>query len=52
MLTVALRGPLAAKMRELADTTGMSLAKLLGDMLLAYEGQVQGGYHPGTRLTR
>jgi hypothetical protein len=52
MLTVALRGPLAAKMRELAETTGMSLAKLLGDMVLAYEGQVQGGYQPGTCLGR
>jgi hypothetical protein len=48
MLTVAIRGPLAAKMRGLADTTGMSLAKLLGDMVLVYEGQVQGGYAPGT----
>jgi hypothetical protein len=52
MLTVAIRGPLAAKMRELAETTGMSLAKLLGDMLLAYEDQVQGGYEPGTCLAR
>jgi hypothetical protein len=52
MLTVAIRGPLAAKMRELAETTGMSLAKLLGDMVLAYEGEVQGGYEPGTSLAR
>jgi hypothetical protein len=34
MLTVAIRGPLAAKMRQLGETTGMSLAKLLGDMVL------------------
>jgi len=39
MLTVPIRGPLAAKMRELAETTGLSLAKLLGDMVLAYEGE-------------
>jgi len=52
MVTVAIRGPLAAKMRELAETTGMSLAKLLGDMLLVYEGQVQSGYEPGTSLAR
>jgi hypothetical protein len=52
MLTVAIRGPLAAKMRQLAETTGMSLAKLLGDMLLVYEDQVQGGYEPGTSLAR
>lgn len=52
MLTVAIRGRLAAKMRELAESTGMSLAKLLGDMLLAYEGQVQDGYEPGTLLAQ
>jgi len=33
MLTVAIRGPLAVKMRELAESIGMSLAKLLGDMV-------------------
>ena len=52
MLTVAIRGPLAAKMRELAERAGMSLAKLLGDMVLAYEGEVQGGYEPGTCLAQ
>jgi len=52
MVTVAIRGPLAAKMRELAETTGMSLAKLLGDMVLVYEGEVDGGYEPGTSLAR
>ena len=40
MLTVAIRGPLAAKMRQLAETTSMSLARLLGDMALACEGEV------------
>ena len=50
MLTVAIRGPLAAKMRGLAETTGMSLAKLLGDMILVYEGQARGGYELGSRL--
>jgi hypothetical protein len=52
MLTVAIRGPLASKMRELAERAGMSLAKLLGDMVLTYEGEVQGGYEPGTCLAR
>jgi len=50
MLTVAIRGSLAAKMRELAESASMSLAKLLGDMILAYEGNVNGGYEPGTSL--
>ena len=50
MLTVAIRGPLAAKMRQLAETTSMSLARLLGDMVLAYEGEVGAGYEPGTLL--
>ena len=52
MLTVAIRGPLAARMREIAETAGISLAKLLGDMVLAYEDEVQGGYEPGTCLAR
>jgi hypothetical protein len=52
MVTIAVRGPLAAKVRELAEATGLSLAKLLGDMALVYEGEMQGGYEPGTRLAR
>ena len=50
MLTVAIRGPLAAKMRELAESTGLSLAKLLGDTALVYEGEVRGEYEPKTSL--
>jgi hypothetical protein len=50
MLTVAIRGPLAAKMRELAETTGMSLAKLLQDSVLVYERGIASGYEPGTSL--
>ena len=50
MLTVAIRGPLAAKMRQLAETTGMSLAKLLQDSILVYGNQVAAGYEPGTSL--
>ena len=50
MVTVALRGPLAGKLRGLAENTGLSLAKLLGDMVLAYEGQVNAGYAAGTLL--
>ena len=52
MLTVAIRGPLAAKMRQLPETTGMSLAKLLGDMVLVCEGEVEAGYAPGGRAWR
>jgi len=50
MLTVAIRGPLAARMRELAESTGMSLAKLLQDSILVYGAQVDAGYDPGTSL--
>jgi hypothetical protein len=52
MLTVAIRGPLAAKMRQFVESTGMSLAKLLRDALLVYEGEVNAGYEPGTSLRR
>jgi hypothetical protein len=50
MLTVALRGHFAERMRELAEAHGMSLAKLLKDALLVYEGGIEGGYEPGTSL--
>ena len=50
MLTVAIRGSLAAKMRDLSETTGMSLAKLLQDSILVYGAQVDAGYEPGTAL--
>jgi len=50
MLTVAIRGPVATKMRQIAETAGVSLAKLLGDMLLVYEGEVEGCYEPGACL--
>ena len=43
MLTVAIRGPLAARMRELSETTGMSLVRLLQDAILVYEGRKVGG---------
>jgi hypothetical protein len=49
-LTVAIRGPMAARMRELAERSDMSLAKLLKDALLVYEGEVAGGYEPGRCL--
>ncbi len=52
MVTVALRGPLAGKLRQLAESTNLSLAKLLADMLLAYEGEINAGYEPGTSLSR
>jgi len=52
MLAVAVRGPLAAKTGALSESHTLSLAKLLGDMLLLYGRQVQGGYEPGTSLAR
>jgi len=51
MLTVAIRGPLATRMRELAESTGLSLAKLLQDAILVYEGDIAAGYEPGASLT-
>jgi hypothetical protein len=51
LLTVAIRGPFAEKMRELSESTRMSLAKLLKDALLVYEGSVAAGYEPGRNLS-
>ncbi len=51
LLTVAFRGPLAGKFREMADRYQMSLAALLQDALLAYESHVATGYQPGAALT-
>ncbi len=50
LLTVAIRGHFAERMRALSDSHGMSLAKLLKDALLVYEGDIEGGYEPGTSL--
>jgi len=50
LLTVAYRGPLAGRFREMAEQHEMSLAKLLQDALLAYETNVAAGYQPGTAL--
>ena len=50
MLTVAIRGHYADRMRELADSHGMSLSKLLKDAVLVFEAQVTEGYEPGTSL--
>ena len=50
MVTVAIRGPLAAKMRELAESTDMSRSKLLEGAILVYGGQVEAGCEPGTPL--
>jgi len=50
LLTVAIRGRFAERMRALSESHGMSLAKLLKDALLVYEGQVAAGYEPGTSL--
>jgi len=50
MLTVAIRGHFAERMRELAESHGMSLSKLLRDAILVYERDVAAGYEPGTSL--
>ena len=50
LLTVAIRGHFAARMRALSESRGMGLAKLLKDALLVYEGDIEGGYEPGTSL--
>jgi hypothetical protein len=50
LLTVAYRGPLARRFRELAEQHHLSLAKLMQDALLRYEADVAGGYRPGTAL--
>jgi len=52
LLTVAIRGHFATRMRALSESTGMSLAKLLKEALLVYEGNVASGYEPGTSLQR
>jgi hypothetical protein len=50
LLTVAIRGPFAQKMRALSERSGMSLAKLLKDALLIYEQKIAEGYQPGSVL--
>jgi hypothetical protein len=50
MVTVAIRGPLARRMRDMAESHGMSLSKLLRDAILVYERDVDAGYEPGTSL--
>jgi hypothetical protein len=52
LLTVAIRGHFAERMRALSESHGMSLAKLLKDILLVYKGQIDAGYEPGTSLQR
>jgi len=46
----SLRGPLAGRFREMAERYKMSLAGLLQDAMLAYQGHVAGGYQPGATL--
>ena len=50
LLTVAIRGHFAERMRALSERTGMRLAKLLKDALLVYERDIEGGYEPGASL--
>jgi len=50
MLTVAIRGPIAEKMRAMAERHQMSLARLLQDSVLLFESRVAEGYEPGASL--
>ena len=50
LVTVAIRGHFAERMRALSESLGMSLARLLKDALLVYERDVEAGYEPGTSL--
>ena len=50
LLTVSFRGPLASRFRELAEGSGLALAKLAQDALLRYQQEVAGGYAPGSAL--
>ena len=50
LLTVAFRGPLAGKFREMAERYQMALSTLLKDALLSYESNVTAGYQPGSSL--
>ena len=52
MVTVAIKGEYADRMRKLAEQANMSLGKLLRDMLLVYQDQLGGGYQPGANLQR
>jgi len=50
MVTVAIRGHFAERMRELAESHGMSLSKLLKDAILVYERDIASGYEADTSL--
>ena len=50
LLTVAIRGHFAERMRALSESSGMSLAKLLKDALLVYEADIEAGHEPGSSL--
>lgn len=50
LLTVAIRGHFAERMRVLSESHGMSLARLLKDALLIYDRDIEAGYEPGASL--
>ena len=50
MLTVAIRGHFTDRMREVAESHGMRLSKLLKDATLVYERDIPTGYEPGASL--
>ena len=47
---IAIRGPLAEKVRTLATAYGMSPSEVLSDAVLIYDGEVASGYEPGSCL--
>ena len=52
LLTIAYRGPLAEKTRNLATRCELSLAKLLQDAILVYEQKIAEGYQAGATLAQ
>jgi len=50
LLTIAFRGPLAERVRELAARCDLNLAKFLQDAVLLYEQRIAEGYEPGASL--
>jgi len=50
LITIAYRGPLAGKFREMAERHEMSLARLLQDAMLTYEKSIVAGHQPGATL--
>ena len=52
LLTIAYRGPLAERTRNLADKCQLSLARLMQDAILVYEQKIAEGYQAGSMLAQ